>query len=122
MSKTEKLLQKGLAEIERDLRSAAMRLDRAPHAAGNVEQVMLLSGIANEYREALKEMGVRDDATIKRDAKMWSLVAELEALRCERDGMLAYNKATEDGGNYTEDSFYRIALAMREIGKKLEEV
>lgn len=57
---------------------------------------------------------MRDETTVRRDAKLWALIAELEALKTEREGMI--------GHGYSEGSFMQLAKKMREVKEKMEEV
>ncbi len=59
---------------------------------------------------------MRNEATVRRDARLWALVAELEALRCERAAM----EASDD--QYHESAYLELAEQVREVKKKIEEV
>lgn len=65
---------------------------------------------------------MRNDATIRRDAEMWALVAELEAVRATVRGFEAFNEFSEDGSHYGEEVFHDCAEQMEGIAKKLREV
>jgi hypothetical protein len=64
---------------------------------------------------------MRSEAEIRRDAKMWALVAELEALKTQRRAMEAHDEST-DGGHYTEESYFSISVEMQEVARRLEEI
>jgi len=55
---------------------------------------------------------VRGEAAIRMDAALWALVAELEALKTEREAMI-------DQG-YDEAAFFDLAEQLRKIKERLE--
>lgn len=69
-------------------------------------------------------MSERGEAEIRQDAAMWALVAELKAHEADLEGLWAENSIRLAEGMppaYSEDSFFGIAQAMREIAKRLRE-
>jgi len=60
----------------------------------------------------------RGEAEIRQDARLWSLVAELEALKTERSALEAHNSAHEDC-RYTEEAFFDISRRMVEVARRL---
>lgn len=65
---------------------------------------------------------MRDESVVRRDAEMWALVAELEAVRTTVRGFEAYNEFSQDGTCYGQEVFHDCASQMEAIAKKLREV
>ncbi len=64
----------------------------------------------------------RDEAVVRMDAQMWSLVAELQALITEREAMVALNMQRQACGNsmaYDDEAFMGLAQQMKTIGAAL---
>lgn len=66
-------------------------------------------------------MGERDEKVVRRDAAMWALVAEMEAMKTDRSAMEAFNQGN-GGPGYDEQAFYGISKGLEVIAEKLREV
>lgn len=78
--------------------------------------------VMSEESNRDEEGDMRDDATVRRDAEMWALVAELEAEKTRVLEMKIHNKTATDGTFFGAHCFKDSAVAMEDIAKKLREV
>ena len=67
-------------------------------------------------------MGERDEAVVRQDAYMWSMVARMHAAVAAMEGMKALNQSRADRGNvqgYDEESFNSVRVELENIADQI---